>query len=82
MLIANVVRVSVDPNANEPNTRAFVNVSLGKGQGRFKPVLQALSDEDERQIVLENAKREAKAFAEKYATLSELAKVIAAINEL
>lgn len=64
--------------------RAFVNTAAEAHaeRGVFKPVISALSDEDSRRIVLENAKRDLVHFRDKYSSLSELSDVIEAINRV
>lgn len=84
-LVGNLVCVVVKEKTKDPEpktTRAFVSVSPPSKEGFFKPVVEALSDTDDRQIVLENAKRDAISFANKYSTLTEFSEVIEAINRV
>jgi len=76
-----VVTQNDEPVTTEP-VRAYVNVKPQEhAKGNFKHVISALSDDGERKIVLENAKRDARIFKEKYAYLKELADVFTAIDE-
>lgn len=82
--ISNLVCVKVEENAPEEAkpARAFVNVlPAERAKGNFKPLLKALTDEEERQIVLNNAKRDAMIFEDKYHFLVELADVFTAMDE-
>lgn len=82
-LVGNLVCAVVKEETKETapkTTRAFVSVNPLQKEGFFKPIVAALADENDRQIVLENAKREALQFANKYSGLSEFAEVIEAIN--
>lgn len=84
-LLANLVRVSVVSENQEPKTyRAFVNVEENKrfGSGKFLSVDTAMADSEMRQIVLRNALRELMAFQKKYEDLNELEGVFRAISEL
>ena len=71
-------------NPDRPKERAFVNVELRAEtrQGTFVNVNAAMTDEITRDIVLQNAISELKAFKNKYKRLSELAKVFEAIDSL
>ena len=64
--------------------RAFVNVAdqAHSEKGSFVPIVEALSQEGHRQIVLKNALRELKTFEEKYSQITELAVVFAAIDKV
>lgn len=81
--IGNIVVVQVENKPIEP-VRAFVSVSdiAHSEKGIFKPVMQALSHEVDREIVLSNALRELNLFREKYRRLSELKPVFEAIDSL
>lgn len=66
-------------------TRAFVNIESGTKPGQkglFLNIQDALTNENTREVVLRNAYAELIAFKQKYAKLSELAKVIIAIDEV
>lgn len=84
-LVGNLVCAVIKENPKDDiskTTRAFVSVSPIAEKGLFKPVAAALADVNDRQIVLENAKREAKSFRDKYSTLSEFAEVFTAIDKV
>ena len=80
-LVCAVVKENPEKAVATPATRAFVSVSAPQKEGYFKPTIVAMSDPNDRQMVLENAKREAIAFANKYSGLAEFAEVIQAINK-
>ena len=82
-IIRNVVAVAVD-NAPVEEVRAFVSTTdYGvPNEGVYKPVIEALADEETKEIVLKNAIREAYAFKKKYKNLNELSGVFDAIDEL
>lgn len=81
--IGNIVVVQADSKPVEP-VRAFISVTdtAHSERGVFKPVMQALNHEAERDIVLSNALRELNIFKEKYRRLSELKPVFEAIDSL
>lgn len=81
--IGNIVAVEIQGKPVE-KTRAFVSVTetAHREKGVFVPIVTAMSDERSRETVLKNALFELQAFKEKYRTLSELAKVFEAIDEL
>ena len=84
-LVCTIIREDDGKTSNDPvEVRAFVNTSdeSHAERGLFKPVISALSDEDSRRIVLDNAKRDAIHFKDKYATLSEFSEVIRAIDRV
>ena len=83
--INNMICVVVDSNGVEKNSepiRAFVNVAKSENaeKGSFVPLVEALSKETTRRIVLENALRELTSLRKKYAALSELATVFECID--
>lgn len=78
--LINAVTIVVD-EAEVTEVRAFVNVT-DSNKGRFINVQSALTDEDAREIVLRRALNELQAFKKKYADLSELAVVFAAIAQI
>lgn len=85
--ISNIVCVLVDDEKNEKQDkpiRAFVNVAdqSHSEKGSFVPVMEALSEEKHRQIVLKNALNELQALRDKYSQLNELVKVFSAIDEV
>lgn len=61
-------------------TRAFVFIESSGDDGQYQSVEVALSDVDMRREVLERALKELEAFRRKYAELTELARVFAAID--
>lgn len=69
----------------ETPLRAFVNVKTQDAddvtRSRYIHVEKVLRDDDLRQQMLENAKRELAAFKNKYAILAELSRVFTAIDE-
>jgi len=74
--------ITVERTDDEPNrVPAFVNVTSA-GKARFQDTQKALSVEESRKVVLENALSELDAFRKKYATLAELSKIFAVIDEL
>ena len=84
--ISNIVCVLVGDEGDEKQSkpvRAFVNVAdqSHAERGSFVPVMEALSENKHRRIVLKNALSELQAFQDKYSQLSELARVFAAIDE-
>lgn len=84
--VINAVKVEVIVEENEPpkTVSAVVNISEGVNDGtaKYVNVVAALSDENNRQIVLNRALRELNAFRHKYETLEELADVINAIGKV
>ena len=87
-LIGNLVKVTAQPSLEaeaepEPKcVRAFLNVSPTSKKGRYRSVETALADEDNRNVVLENARMELRCFRAKYSNLLELSKVFDAIDEV
>lgn len=69
---------------NQTFNRAYVNVNKSAGfqPAKFVPVHQAMSNEDMRKQVLQNALDELNAYKRKYYMLSELSKVFDAIQEV
>ena len=88
LLIGNLIRVTVKESEDEDisiepqRIRAFVNVSneAHAERGRFKPIITALSEGGSRRMVLENARRDALLFREKYARMEEFSEVLKAID--
>lgn len=82
--IGNIIMVQVEKNEPSSPVRAFVNVTSTEHaeRGIYKPIIQAMSKENEREIVLNNAMRELLLFQEKYKRLSELKPVFDAIDAL
>lgn len=85
-LIGNLVQVNVQPSpeaeAEPEGIRAFVNISSANKKGQYLSVETALADEDNRNVVLENARKELRCFRAKYSKLIELSKVFDAIDEV
>ena len=77
-LVVRVEKVNEDKPRKAP---AFINVSSEK-KARYTDIEQALSKEDSRRIVLQNALKELETFREKYEGLVELTDVFAAIIEV
>jgi hypothetical protein len=80
-LVVKVERDEATPQAAPQSVRAYVNVSAGE-TGSFIAVATAMSVEETRARVLDNALRELQAFRQKYKDLSELADVFSAISAL
>lgn len=87
-----ILRVKVTIETPEQKTiqvRAFVNVKKVDSdgtinhseRGHFVPIVQAMSDEEARSQVIAQARSELASFRRKYANLSELSEVIAAIDK-
>lgn len=82
--ITNITCVIVDDEGKETEpVRAFVNVAdqSHAQRGSFVAIMDAMSDEKHRAIVLKNALGELVAFQNKYSQLTELAKVFEAIED-
>ena len=81
--IGNIVVVEMEGKPVE-KTRAFISVTetAHRSVGVFKPIIEALSDENNRAVVLDNAIREMKTFREKYSNLEELARVISEMDKV
>ena len=80
VMIANLV-VTVPAGDEERETRAFVTLTARSEEGQFENIKTVLTVSEKRDLLLEQARKDAKIFADKYATLSELAGVINQINE-
>lgn len=80
-----VVMVNYRDETESP-VSVFINVKKQDDDGVVRPryvhVNKVLRDEDLRQQMLENARRELATFRNKYAVLSELARVFDAIDEI
>lgn len=84
-IINTIVCEVIDETGKEitdKNTRAFVSTSSKEHSetGVFHPITHALSNEDMRMVVLNNALMELEAFTAKYKHLQELSEVIDAID--
>ena len=72
--------VRIDANGQEYPTRQYFMVQ--REANTYEPIQVILRNEDKTAMLLEQAKRELKAFKAKYAGLKELAAVIHAIDSL
>ena len=82
--ITNITCVVVDDEGKDAEpVRAFVNVAdqSHAEKGSYVPIVEALTEEKHRKIVLKNALNELKAFRRKYSQLVELSKVFRIIEE-
>ena len=76
------LHIEVDSQDDEPQKlRAYVNVG-DERSGRFINIDTAFQNNETRDIVLERALRELKAFEKKYRALSEFSSLFAEINKL
>lgn len=75
-LIGNLVTVHVVEKADEApkevRIRAFSNVSNGKESATYMTTLVAMSDEEKRNTILENARREMQVFIHKWESLVDI----------
>ena len=78
-----IVNLKVVPTEKAEPTRAFVVIdhSYGKSSG-YESVVDVMSDDEKRARLLASAKQELTWFREKYRTLTELAGVMKAIDEV
>lgn len=72
------ITVKVTGSDEDVTVRAFVNL----GGPEYEEVNTVLGTADRRQVMLKRAKRELKRVRDQYATLNELARVFAAIDDL
>lgn len=79
VMIASIV-VTADETPEAKPVRAYFNIE--RGTGEFIPTEIIYSDEAKRQRLLDIAKRELVSFKAKYKTLTELAGVMNAIDEV
>ena len=82
-IIRNLI-VVVEGYENKEPVRAYVNIQTEAPTktGAFINIKSALSSEDTKEIVLQNAKNELKEFQKKYSNLKELVDIFAAIEKL
>lgn len=82
-MIANLVYVLVSEDQDEPqpSVRAYVSVAGQKEKGKFKPIVDVLSDAEMRQVLIENALKDLQNFKNRYAGIEEFSKLISAIDE-
>ena len=62
--------------------RAFVSLQADRGSGGYRTILDVLSNDDLRDQLLEEARRDMRIFRKKYNTLNELASVFSAMEEV
>jgi hypothetical protein len=72
--------IRTDPNATPTTVRAHISVVDPRGAS-YKPLVEVMSVEATRQALLTEALRELDTFRKKYAALSQLAVVFAAIEK-
>ena len=77
LLIAHTI--IIEEGSSQNPVRAF-HVTVEKSH--YEPISLILKDESKRSVLLENAKRELISFKKKYASLTELAKVFDAIDQI
>ena len=77
-----LVKTLVQEEEKPKTFRAFVSISNHEEKGQFIDTQKALSQEDTRKIVLNNALKELNVFKSKYENLNELSVVFAAIDEV
>lgn len=79
------VSVTIQPNTNE-KTHTYVSLSIDRGTGAgYRHIVEVLNDEVLRDVLLQDALREAWSFKKKYDTLkdsSELGGVMAELGKL
>ena len=77
-ILRELVVVKVDHPEFEPDVpvRAFVSVTPGHNKGGYRPVVVAVSDEETRRQIFENALQELAAFEAKYKHLVDFAELI------
>ena len=81
--IINNLDIQITHKDNKPRqVRAFVNVSDGKDKGSFIGIVRAMSNNDTRRRVINNALAELNAFKAKYASYKEFAGVFKEIDKL
>jgi hypothetical protein len=83
MLIQNL-KIKIVDTREETETviRMAVSVFMPSGDQKYVTVERAVSDDDMRVQMLETAKRDMNAFRRKYAILSELSAVFAALDQV
>ena len=82
-LIISNLSIVIEENKQEP-VRAFFSLQGGfrKNSGIYESTITIMTDEQKREKLLDNAKRELDAFVNKYQILTELADVFKAINDV
>ena len=81
-LIGSLVVVKVNETQVTGTVRAFVSVRDGDNKGVYTPIVTVMSDAEMRKQVLERARQELHQWRNRYADLSEFAKVFSAVDEL
>ena len=64
-----IVRVSEDERELPEPTKAFVSIKPRNESASYKPIVEALSDEDTKKQVIENARMELDSYTRKYSNL-------------
>lgn len=81
-LIGSLVVVKVNETQVTGTVRAFVSVRDGDSKGVYAPIVTVMGDAEMRKQVLERARQELHQWRNRYADLSEFAKVFRAVDEL
>lgn len=81
-LIGSLVVVRVNEKQVTGNVRAFVSVRNGDNKGVYTPIVAVMEDAELRKQVLERARQELHQWRNRYADLSEFAKVFSVVDEL
>jgi hypothetical protein len=80
-LIACVVEVKIHPRTGEHNLiPAFASVEVESGQRGYRRVVDVLDVPEQREFMLEQARRDAEAFVDRYRHLRELGAVLEAMR--
>lgn len=74
--------VEVVPEGSSKPTRAFVSLVINENEREYHEINKVLRIRSERELLLEEAKRELMAFKNKYAVLEELADVFTVIDKV
>lgn len=74
--------VEVVVEGTDKPTRAFVSLTVAENEREYREINKVLSIHSERELLLNEAKRELEAFKRKYSVLEELADVFAAIDKV
>lgn len=81
-LIGSLVVVRVNEKQVTGTVRAFVSVRSEDNKGVYTPIVAVMEDAELRKQVLERARQELHQWRNRYASLSEFAKVFTAVDEL
>lgn len=79
LLIIHTIKIEEPESSSSIPIKAF-HVTVEKSH--YEPIDIIMKDETKRSVLLENAKRELISFKKKYSTLSELANVFMAIDQI